>query len=66
MGRDVIHPIPPKGRWAEGRGGIHRRAEVVSIEGQRWFPPKGGDVTDPPWGGSNRMRAGFSEAGEAV
>eukprot|EP00966_Prymnesium_polylepis_P120361 2781348-Prymnesium_polylepis.1 len=20
-----------------------------------WFPPKGGDVTDPPWGGLNRI-----------
>eukprot|EP00966_Prymnesium_polylepis_P144375 3333477-Prymnesium_polylepis.1 len=33
--------------------GSNRRAEVVPTQAPR---RKGGDVTDPPWGGSNRMR----------
>jgi hypothetical protein len=29
-----------------------------------WFPPRGGsDVTDPPWGGSNRMMGVFRSWG---
>ena len=25
------------------------------VDPTAWFPPKGGTVTDPPWGGSNRL-----------
>eukprot|EP00966_Prymnesium_polylepis_P119844 2769479-Prymnesium_polylepis.3 len=28
-----------------------------------WFPPKGGDVTDPPWGDLIRMRGIFRSWG---